>query len=460
MSVGRPISRTRGRAGLSLTAQASPLAKPEASPVGPAGLAIGDCSVHGPNRAIQSNNQNKRRDLFKMSRKEFIGMTACVMAISVLALDAMLPALPMIGADLHVAEENSRQWVITTFWIGLGVGNLLYLPFADRIGRRTLLLTCLAASVLGTILAGLAGSMAFLLTMRAVQGIAAAGLNFLAFAIVRDRYKGDENALIQSRISAVFLATPVLAPAAGQLLLIVATWRFLFIVLAPIGALLALWIYLRLPESLAREDRRPVAAAVLGEAMSRIFRTRVVIGNIVAATFGTAAFAAFIHSIEQIVSEVFQWHGWVGFTFIAFALPVAGAYRLNERLLPRHGARKILLWSLLAMMAVAALHLAVRLAWGENLWTFGALLIASLFWLGLINANSQALMLEPVGDIAGTVSAFREFMTNCIGGGIGLVIGQMFNLSTVPFVIGFAICALLALVAARWANPAPQLAPA
>ena len=80
--------------------------------------------------------------------------------------------------------------------------------------------------------------MAFLLTMRAVQGIAAAGLNFLAFAIVRDRYKGDENALIQSRISAVFLATPVLAPAAGQLLLIVATWRFLFIVLAPIGALL------------------------------------------------------------------------------------------------------------------------------------------------------------------------------------------------------------------------------
>ena len=75
-----------------------------------------------------------------MSRKEFIGMTACVMAMSVLALDAMLPALPMIGADLHVAEENSRQWVITTFWIGLGVGNLLYLPFADRIGRRTLLL--------------------------------------------------------------------------------------------------------------------------------------------------------------------------------------------------------------------------------------------------------------------------------------------------------------------------------
>ncbi len=395
-----------------------------------------------------------------MGQKEFVALMACLMAISVLALDAIVPALPDIGTALGVVDENSRQSLITVFWLGLGLGQLLYGPLTDRYGRRPVLIGSLLVYALFGILAGLAGSMSFLLAMRFLQGVAAAGEGVLVVAIIRDRFKGDEQARVQSLIAFIFLFVPVVAPPLAQLLLEVADWRELLVILASAGLVLAGWSYIRLPETLAREHHRPLTGVAIGAALAEIGRNRAVAGNILVATLMMTAFAAFIHSIGQIVADVYGRPGEVGFVFVYFAGPVAFAYLLNMWLVPRFGARRLLLAALAATAVLGLIHLAVAVTVGETFWTFVVLQSLTMVWIGLTNANCASLTYETVGHIAGTASACRGFFTTLVGASLGFLVGQMFDGSPVPLIAAFAACGTLALLAALWANPARVPAPA
>lgn len=387
-----------------------------------------------------------------LGRREFICMMACLMATGLLAIDAVLAALPGIGMDLGVANGNDQQSVISSFWMGLGAGQLFYGPLADRYGRRPVLIGSLLAYALLGMLAALAGSMPFLLAMRFLQGLAAAGASVLVSAIIRDRFKGVEQAALQSLAASIVLLVPVVAPPLGQMLLWVASWRALLILLASAGLLLALWTAIRLPETLAPENIRPLTWPAIRVALAEVLGRPAVIGNIIVGTLMMGAFAAFIHLIPQIVSDVYGQPDQIGFVFVCLALPVAIAYLLNVRLLRRFGARELLLTALVATSIVGPIHLAVALSVDESLWVFVAFQSLTMVWIGLTNGNCVALILEPVGHIAGIVSAIRGFVTIVGGVSIGLVVGRTFDGSPMPVIAAFAACGVLALLVAMWAN--------
>ena len=388
-------------------------------------------------------------------KAEFVVLMAALMASNALAIDAMLPALPAIGEALGVNDENQRQLVITFYLLGFGAAQIVYGPLADRFGRKGLLIGSMALFALFGALAAAAASFTLLLAARTMQGIAAAGTRVLVVAIVRDRFHGSAMAQIMSLVMIVFIIIPVLAPSIGQLVLLFSDWRHIFVGLAGYGIMLAVWSALRVPETLAVENRRPLSVASIGAAIGEALTVRASIGNTMAATLTFGALFAFIGSIQQIVFDVFGRPGLIGLIFALIAAPMAGSSWLNSRMVMRIGSRRMLLAALTAFTLVAFLHLVFAVGVGETIWSFVVLQAMTMACFGLIGANAGALAMAPLGHIAGTASALQGLITTVGGALIGYVIGQQFNGTTVPMVAGFAVCGGLAWLLALWANPKP-----
>ena len=384
--------------------------------------------------------------------REFVALMAALMASNALAIDAMLPALPAIGEALGVAEDNRRQLVITFYLLGFGAAQMLYGPLSDRFGRKRLLVGSLVLYGVFATLSGIAASFTLLLAARTMQGVTAAATRVLVVAIVRDRFKGSAMAQVMSLVMIVFMIVPVLAPAFGQGVLAIASWRHIFIGLGVYSAVLVLWTALRLPETLPPERRRPLSAAHVGQAVATTLRTRQSIGNTLAMTLTMGGLFAFIGSIQQIIFDVFRRPELMAVAFAAMAGPMAISAYANSRLVMRIGSRTLLLRALAAFTAFALLHLVVALAFGESIWVFVVLQAATMACFGLVGANAGALAMEPLGHIAGTASSFQGVVTTIGGALIGFVIGQQFNGTTLPFLAGLTLCGAAGLLMARWAN--------
>jgi MFS transporter, DHA1 family, multidrug resistance protein len=381
-------------------------------------------------------------------RTEFVLLIAALMASNALGIDAMLPALPAIGEALGVTDDNRRQLVITFYMLGFGAAQIAYGPLADRFGRKRLLIGCMILYAGFAILSGLAASFPLLLAARTLQGVAAAGARVLVVAVVRDRFQGAAMAQVMSTAMIVFMIVPVLAPTMGQAILAVGSWRHIFIALAIYGLLLAVWGGMRLPETLAREARRPLSAGHIGSAFRETLLNRASFGNTAAmtVTFG------FIGSIQQVIFDVFGRPELIGLAFACVALPMALSSWLNSQLVMRFGARRLLLVALATFTICASVHLAVILIAGESLWTFVALQALTMGCFGLVGANAGALAMEPLGHIAGSASALQGLISTIGAALIGLVVGQMFDGTTLPLIAGFAACGMIGLAIAYWAN--------
>ena len=388
--------------------------------------------------------------------REFVALMAALMASNALAIDSMLPALPAIGDSLGVGEENRRQLVITSYLLGFGVAQLIYGPLSDRYGRKGLLVISLAFYGVFALLAGIASSFTLLLAARGMQGVAAAATRVLVVAVIRDRYQGSGMARIMSIVMIVFMIVPVLAPTFGQGVLAIATWRHIFIVLGVYGAVLALWILVRLPETLPTERRRPLSVKAISAAAWETIRVRQSIGNTLAQTMLMGALFAFINSIQQIVFDVFRRPEMIGIVFACIAGPMAFSSYANSKLVMRFGSKRLLLIALSAFTLVAFVHLlAAESVARESIWMFVAMQAATMSFFGLIGANSGALAMEPLGHIAGTASSVQGVIATIGGAVIGYLIGQQFDGTTLPFLIGFTSCGAIALAIAFWANHQP-----
>jgi DHA1 family bicyclomycin/chloramphenicol resistance-like MFS transporter len=412
--------------------------------------------LNGHGQDMDGARQGTTTAGYRPGFREFVALMAALMASNALAIDSMLPALPAIGDSLGVGEENRRQLVITFYLLGFGTAQIGYGPLSDRFGRKGLLVGGLVLYALFATLAGLAGSFPLLLAARVMQGVAAAATRVLVVSVVRDRYHGSAMARVMSLVMIVFMIVPVLAPFFGQAVLAVASWRHIFIGLGAYGALLAAWVLARLPETLAPERRRALSFAAIGEAASLTLRTRQSIGNALVSTLVMGALFAFINSVQQIVFDVFRHPAALPFVFAAIAGPMALSSFANSKLVVRLGSRRILLTALGTFTAAAALHLAVAATAGETIWSFALLQALTMGSFGLIGANAGALAMEPMGHVAGTASSLQGVITTVGGALIGFAVGQHFDGTTLPFLVGFTGCGAAALAAAVWANRPPS----
>jgi DHA1 family bicyclomycin/chloramphenicol resistance-like MFS transporter len=382
-----------------------------------------------------------------ISLVEFVVLMATLMALGALGIDAMLPNLPAIGQALGVADENQPQLIITAYLLGLGGAQLVFGPLADRYGRRPVLLAGLALYVGFSLLAAFAPTFELLLVARVLQGIGAAATRALPISIVRDRYAGREMARVMSLTSLVFMAAPIVAPSLGQLVLTLASWPWIFVLLAILGAFSMLWALLRLPETLHPEDRLPIRPKEIAHAFSLAARNRTALCYMLAQTFLFGGLLGFINSSQQVFTEALSAGGRFPLVFAICASFIAVASLLNARLVMRLGMRRLSHAALLAYIALAAIHLAIASSGHESLVVFTAFQALTMFCFGLTSGNFGAMAMEPMGHIAGVASSFQGFVSMVGATLIGFVVGQAFNGTVVPMEAGYLLCGLCALAA-------------
>jgi DHA1 family bicyclomycin/chloramphenicol resistance-like MFS transporter len=381
-----------------------------------------------------------------LSRPEFIALMAALMALNALAIDVMLPALPYMGEALGIPNENERQFVVTSYMLGMGIAVLAFGPLTDRFGRRAPLLVGVGIYVVAAIVAAFAPTFAILLALRFIQGMGAASVRVIATAVVRDRYSGREMAEVMSLTFMVFMAIPIIAPGVGQVLLLTGPWQSIFIFMGLLALAFWLWTYYRLPETLPVDKRRPLSLAGVVDGFRIVFTNRVAISYGLAGMFLFGALFGFITSAQQIYVDIYGLGVWFPAAFAAMAGLMAVSSFTNSRVVRRLGMRRLSHGAMLTFTGVSAIWLAFALSGFLPLWLFFGLLCIIMFSFGWSASNMNSLSMEPLGAVAGTAASVFGFIQTVGGALIGSFVGQLFNGTTIPVAAGYFSMGAVSLV--------------
>ena len=378
--------------------------------------------------------------------REMTALLALLMALNAFAIDAMIPALPDIGRSLNVADENRRQLVVIAYFLGFGSTQLLWGPLADRFGRKPILAAGIALYAIFALLCATASTFALLIAGRVAMGASAAVTRVLVISMVRDLFEAEAMAKVMSLVFMTFMLVPVLAPNIGQAILLVAPWRAIFVVLAIYAAAMLAWSWIRLPETLHPEYRRSLKWRQMSGAMLDTIRDRQSIGYTLAMTVTFAGLVAYISSIQQIVFEVFAAPQLIGIVFAAIAAPMALASWGNSRIVGRFGMRRVGHTSAALLASVTAVHAGIAIAGYESLMVFMVMQALTMCCFAFTSSNFGTLAMEHMAPIAGTASSVQGVINTLGSALIGFAIGQAYNGTALPFLIGIAACSALGFV--------------
>jgi DHA1 family bicyclomycin/chloramphenicol resistance-like MFS transporter len=375
---------------------------------------------------------------------EFVVLAAATMSTQAIAIDAMLPAFPTIVRELHVGDENHGQWIVTAYMTGMGIGQLFWGALSDRFGRRPILLGGLTLYVIAALLCSLSGTFEQLLAWRFIHGLAAACVTVVR-SVVRDLYSDRQMARVMSLTFVVFLIVPILAPSLGQLILLLAPWRFIFVVFAIFAAVVGSWGYLRLPETLHPEYRLSLTRKHILNAAKLVLGTRASIFYTLAMMVMFGTIMAYVGMVAQIFADVFHEPKLMPSMFALCAIFMGCAAYLNSRIVERLGMRLISHTALIAFIAVTGLHILIAAMGVEKIWTFVLLQSITMATFSLSVSNFGAMAMEPVGSVAGIAASLQGFISTFSGALVGIIIGAQFNGTTVPLAAGQMICGVIAM---------------
>jgi DHA1 family bicyclomycin/chloramphenicol resistance-like MFS transporter len=383
---------------------------------------------------------------------EFVILIALIISLVALSIDAMLPALPEIAADLGVQQINDSQYVISIFFAGMAFGQLFFGPLSDSIGRRPAIIVGFAVFALGCVLSILATSFEQMLLGRFLQGLGASGPRIVSIALVRDQFKGREMARVMSFVMTVFILVPVFAPAVGQLILKLASWHWIFAMFLILVLVVVSWFWKRQPETLARDNRIVFSFAQLLHDIQAILRIRAAMGYTLTMGFIFGAFIGYLSSSQQIFQVQYGLLDLFPLYFGILACSIGCASLVNARLVIRFGMRRL---SSIALQAICFLSfpffLCVLIYDGHpDLYFLMFYLLCVFFFFGILFGNLNAMAMEPLGQIAGLGSAVVGSVSTLISVVFGVVIANAYDGTVYPLVIGFAILGLAGLLIIRW----------
>lgn len=383
---------------------------------------------------------------------EFVLLCAALMAMNALSIDPMLPALPDIGRDLAVPRANDRQMIISLYFLGVGVGSLLFGILSDRFGRKPVMGVALVLFAGATVACAAAHSFTMLLIGRACAGFFAGASRVITVGIIRDQFRGDAMARVMSLIFSVFMVIPVLAPSFGQAVLWVAPWRWIFWVLAILAAFVTIWMLWRMPETLQPENRVAIGLRAVLTTIGQVVGNRMAIGYMLASGVVMSGLIGFILSVQQIFFDIFDAARIFPLAFAAMAGCMGVGSLVNSRLVQRFGARRMSQSALVAMICIALVHLLVAWTGLETMVSFIILQAMTMLCVAFTASNFSSISMEPFAKGAGVASSFQAFLTTAISSAGGAFIGAAFDGSTVPLAAGLLIFGTTSLGIVYWAE--------
>ncbi|OYW44031.1 MAG: Bcr/CflA subfamily drug resistance transporter [Sphingomonadales bacterium 12-68-11] len=381
-----------------------------------------------------------------MGQRELVVLIALLMSLNALAIDGMLPALDEMAREMGVIGGNRRQLVVAVYLLANGIGCLVPGAFADRFGRRPLLLLSLGSYAVFSVLIALVTDFTMLLALRGIQGVLTAGLMVVPTAIIRDQYEGDRMARLMSLVSAVFIAVPVVAPSLGQAVLLFAGWRWIFVLLAALSLLGALWTWMRLPETLDPANRQRIDVFVIVRNMKVALINRASIGYVLGTMLLIGAVFGYVNSAQQLIGEHFGAGDAFPIVFGGTATVMVISNIVNSRIVERFGARRVSHSGVFVFIGVALAQVWAAHFRPDSLYWFMPLMATNLALLGFLGANFGSIAMQPFAAIAGAASSIQTFFRMFGAAVVGLIIGQAYDGTARPLAHALLICSVSALL--------------
>jgi MFS transporter, DHA1 family, multidrug resistance protein len=385
---------------------------------------------------------------------EFIVLMALLISLVALSIDTMLPALAVIGGDLGVTNANHNQLIISVIFLGLAVGQVLYGPLSDSIGRKPAIYIGTGIFMLGCLMSLFATSFSLMLAGRLFQGLGVAGPRIVTVALIRDKYEGQEMAKIMSFIMTLFILAPVVAPALGQGIMSASHWRAIFGFFLLLALISMFWLALRQPETLSLEKRAPLSLSRVLITVGEVCRNRVALGYTLVSGFISGLFLAFLTTSPQILQQQYQLGAQFPIYFAALAIAVGLASFLNGKIVMHFDMHLLCQRALYIFCALSLLYWFPAQSYNGHppLWTFIGYLMLSFFCIGIVWGNLNALAMQPLGHIAGVGAAVVGSLSTLMSLPIGIYIGHNYDGTVLPLLLGFIVCGLSAIVLATWSE--------
>lgn len=378
---------------------------------------------------------------------EFIALVAMLSSLTALSIDAMLPALGGIGRELGVVHQNDAQLILSALFLGLGCGQIVFGPLSDATGRKPLMFVGLGLFVVGSSLAMLAGDFQHMLWGRFLQGLGASAPRVLSMALVRDCFSGRAMARIMSFIMSVFILVPMLAPSLGQVVLMLANWRGIFLVFLILALIVFVWFWLRMPETLLPENRKPFRLQTFMYSAWEVLSNATAMRYTLTAGLIFGAFVGYLSSVQQVLQIQYGLGEWFPLVFALLALGLGTASFLNGRLVMRYGMHLLARRALLVFTLLSGLFWVV--AWRTHgqppLEILLVYLLLAFFAVGMLFGNLNALAMEPLGHVAGVGSAIVGSGSTLLSVPLGMLIGQSYDGTVLPVITGFFVLGVLAM---------------
>lgn len=368
-------------------------------------------------------------------------------AVAPLSTDMYLPSFPEMTRALG-APAGAMEGTLSTYFIGVALGQLAYGPISDRVGRKPPLAFGFALFTLASVGCALAQDVGFLSICRFFQGLGGCAGLVMPAAIVRDRTSARESARAFSMLMLVMGLAPILAPMLGGLVLGALGWRAIFWALAGFGLLALLAIRFALNESHDGRHNAPLSARNIAATYVGLLKNPSYLGFILTGGLTMAGMFAYIAGSPFVLIELYgvppEHYGWF---FGLNAIGLIGSSQLNARLLKKAPATAILRRAIfapplagLAMAALAASGM-ISLPW------FAAgffIFVASIGWIG---PNAMASALATHGQIAGSAAALSSALQYVLATLVGAALAFFHNGGGGPLAGMMAVCGCAAWMA-------------
>lgn len=380
-------------------------------------------------------------------------MMAALMSIVALALDALLPALDIIGIAVGNHDPAANQLLITLFFLGMGTGPLLFGPISDSVGRKPVVYIGFGIFILASGICVAASSLEWMIAGRILQGMSLSAPRTISIAMIRDRFSGDYMARIMSFVTVVFILVPIVAPAFGKLILDILGWEAIFYVQVGFSLLVALWFWRRQEETLLPRNRSGFSFMRILRGFRQVLSYRRTMIFTYIWGFITGSFLVYLSTSQQIFEGQYGLPDLFPYLFAGLAVTIGTATFLNGTLVLRFGMRRLITVALLVYTATPLCY-SILFFNSENpsVWVLMGFLALQFFAVGFLFGNLRSMAMEPLGHIAGIGAAITGFIATLMSVPISTWIGSFVTDSALPLFLGFAVCGSFSLALLGYSN--------
>ena len=378
----------------------------------------------------------------KINKTFLILILGLLSAIGPFSIDMYLPGFSAIATDLHTSVAHISL-SLSSFFIGISVGQFIYGPLLDRYGRKKPLYIGLVLYIIASAGCALAASADMLITLRLVQALGSCVGMVASRAIIRDIFPVNEIAKVFSKLMLVIAVSPIIAPTLGGYLIVAYGWHIVFVVLAIMATLILVAIHFVLPESMEADATVSLRPSLIIKNYATVLRTPQFYTYAFTGAIAAAGLYAYIAGSPYVFIELFKvtekQYGWI---FAAVALGLITASQVNSLLLKKFTSQQIIRVAIFCQMLTGAVLFIGSANGLLNVYSTIALIFLFLSCQGFIFPNTSALSMAPFHKNAGSASALMGGIQMIFGALSSVAVSALNNATAMPMTGVMALCSL------------------